>query len=67
MVLTFQDLHQSSKSKHHQTSTLQLPQKKSPLDTIGVTKQKANMFESRTCKQLMNEKFSKVWNRNALF
>ena len=59
-VVVAQDMHQSAKSKHHQSGGI-LPQKRSPLDSIGPgASQKAPVFESRTCKQLLNETFSKV-------
>lgn len=57
----------ASKAKHPGSgpqSAQQLPQKRSPLDALGMgtrpAVQKTTMFESRTCKELMNEKINRV-------
>ncbi|ELU01654.1 hypothetical protein CAPTEDRAFT_155489 [Capitella teleta] len=62
---TYKDMH-AAKSKSHPGpgphGLQQLPQKPSPLDSLGVGigLQKTNMFESRTCKDLMSEKISHI-------
>jgi len=59
---TYRDIH-SLKGKHHAVGSLQqIQQKSSPLGSMGGPRnvQKANFFESRTCKHLMNEKFNRI-------